>query len=120
MTFGDPSRLCTLDKRDGRCCRSFLGLRSPGVPISNYAVFVSIGLVESYHFFYDYSVDSVHESLHVHLPDTFARRLSTLVHIGYGRYSSYLRAPFSSVTGFKFVASAFFFPSWSTSVLTSH
>ena len=110
MTFIDVDRLCSLDKRDGRCSRSFLALRSPDVANSDYVVFVSLGVVESYRFFYDYSVDLVHKSLYIHLPEAFARRFSTLVHIGYGRYSSYLKAPFSFASGFKFESSEFFLP----------
>lgn len=97
MTLDDPARLCCSETDDGFGPLFYLGLRRSNSFEPSVLELVSLAVVES-----ESQGGTFKEHIHAQLPKMFVERLSSVVHIGFGRFSSFLAVHFLPALGFRF------------------
>ena len=110
LTLTDQARLTTFEKNVGRCSRTHLSVLRQDLLGCDVAILVSVAVIVFDLSWSNYLDGSVGWLLYAHLPKMFFDRFSSVVHVGYGRHSSFLGAHFSSTTGFEFASGTFFSP----------
>lgn len=97
MTLDDPARLCCSETDDGHASSLYLGLRLSSFFEPSVVELVSLAVVELENY-----ERTIEEHIYAQLPKMFVDRLSSVVHIGFGRFSSYFGVDFSPALGFRF------------------